>query len=102
MRCPRKNEIVAPLFFVWGQTIHHIKANRLNYLNKVLVFWYLVLPLSFEALNSEGPSLLQKLLPLHFIAKITALCSILVTDECTQIPCEEVLISQEFKEISRT
>ena len=51
----------------------------MNYLSKVLVFWYLILPFSFEASNSERPSLLQKLLPLHFIAKITALCFILVT-----------------------
>ena len=61
--CPQKSEIVAPLFFVEGQTTYHIKANRLNYLNKVLVFWYLILPFSFEASNSERPSLLQKLLP---------------------------------------
>ena len=33
MSRPRKNEIVAPLFFVEGQTIYHIKANRLNSLN---------------------------------------------------------------------
>ena len=33
MRCLRKNEIVAPLFFGKGQTVYHIKANRLNYFN---------------------------------------------------------------------
>ena len=76
--------------FVEGQTTYHMKANGLNYLYKV--FWYLILPFSFKASNSERPSLLQKLLPLHFIAKITALCCILVTDECTPKTCEEFLI----------
>ena len=64
--------------------MYHIKANRLNYLNKVLVFCYLILPFSFEASHSERPSLL------HYIAKTTALCCILVTGECTPIPCEEL------------
>ena len=53
MRFPRKNKIVAPLFFVWGQTIYHIEANRSNYLNKVVAFWYLILPFSFEASNAH-------------------------------------------------
>ena len=48
MRCLRNYKIVAPLFFVYGQTIYHVKANRLNYLNKALVFRYLILPFSFE------------------------------------------------------
>ena len=71
---------------------YHIKANRLNYLNEVLIFWYLILPFSFEASNSERPSLLQKLLPLRFIEKTTTLCCNLVTDECTPTVCEEFLI----------
>ena len=77
---------------------YHIKVNKLNYLNKVSVFWYLILPFSFEDSNSGRPSLLQKLLLLHFIAKIFALGCILLTDECTPIPCEEFLICEELKE----
>ena len=48
-------------FFCTGSTICHIKANRLNYLNKVLVFWYSILPFSFEtstesATDTPAPS----------------------------------------------
>ena len=69
-----------------------INANRLNYLNNVLAFWYVISRFNFEASNSERPNLLQKLLPLHFVGKRTALCCSLVTDECTAIPFEEFLI----------
>ena len=89
-----------PLVFRWsyGNTEKVFYClNKLNYLNKVLFFLvFLILPFSFEASNSELPSLLQKLLPLHFIRKITALCCILITDECTPIPCKEFLICYEF------
>ena len=42
---------------------------RLNHVNKVLVFWYLILLFSFEASNSEQPSVLQKLQPCTFLQK---------------------------------
>ena len=45
----------ATMFCIAPNYIHHIKANRLNYLKKVLVFWYLILPFSFEASSSEWP-----------------------------------------------
>ena len=68
-----KNEIIAPLFFVQGQTVYHNIKPIVNYLNKLLVLMFLF---GFEASNSERLSLLQKFLHLHFIAKINALCCI--------------------------
>ena len=78
----KENEVSRRSIFCIGSNynICHIKGNRLDYLNKVLAFWYLIFPFIFEASNSERPSLLQKLLSLRFILKITTLCCVLVTD----------------------
>jgi len=80
---------------------NHTCISYQYYLNKVLVFLYLILPFSLRP-PTQNDSQLQKLLPRHFIAKITTLCCILVTVECTTIPWKEFLICKELKEISHT
>lgn len=74
---------------------NHTCISYQYYLNKVLVFLYLILPFSFKASNSEWQSSTE--------APAKSLyCCILVTVECTTIPWKEFLICKELKEISHT
>ena len=81
---------------------NHTCISYQYYLNKVLVFLYLILPFSFKAFNSEWQSATEASATSLYCKDNHTLLHLSVTVECTTIPWQEFLICKELNEISHT